>query len=92
MLIRLYSKPYNYNELSDHDLYIVFRTKFIITGKVIKQLDFLASVDFGYDTTIIGKVRALYADFHQNAIEQIAELQAKSPQFISDLNEKLLNK
>jgi len=91
-MLRLFYKSYDYEKMSEHDLYIIFRTKFIITGKVLKQLDFLAQIDFSYDPLLIAEVRKLYAHFHNNANEQIELLKKNNPDFISQLNEKLLNK
>jgi len=91
-VLDIFLKKYAKEKMSDHDLYILYRTKFIVASKVIKSLEDLKSVDFGYDKKIFDNVISLYKDFHISANQEISKLKDKNPSLINNMNHKLLNK
>jgi len=91
-IIRFLFRKYSMDEMSDHDLYIVYRTKFIITNKVINQLSNLQKIDFGYDKKHFDSIINLYKKFHDKSRYEINQLLDNNIELVIPLNEKLLNK
>ena len=81
---------YKKHTTSDH--YIINRTKYIVSAKVIQWLRALQQTDFGYDTTVIDPIVALYQKFNVNAHQAIVLLKQDHADEISSINARLLNK
>ncbi len=77
---------------SRHNEYIISRTKYIISSKVIENLERLRAIDFWYDKTYVDDVIDLYQKFHTNASQEIDELMATDSETIEQINRTLLNK
>ena len=75
-----------------HDEYIISRTKFIITSKVIERLLQLQWSDFGYDSSRLTPVIDRYQHFHANAASDIEDLIPGNKDLISSIDVVLLNK
>lgn len=75
-----------------HDNYIISRTKFIITAKVIERLLQLQSCDFGYDSSRLTPVIERYNHFHANAAKEIDQLIPWNEELIGSIDTVLLNK
>lgn len=76
----------------DTDLYVIARTKFIITSKVLESLGTLSSMDFGYDTKHLQLIQSLYQQFSDVAQEKMKKLSQEKPFLINEVNKVLLNK
>ena len=77
---------------SQHDCYVINRTKYIVTSKVIEWLATLRQIDFGYDMAKIDEVSSLYQAFHDKAYDEIQEIKQCNPQLVDQINSILLNK
>lgn len=74
------------------DKYVRNRTKIIVTNKVIRELDKLKVMDFGFDNKIFDKVIDLYEDFNIIAKEKVDNIYAKNNNFVVMLDAKLVDK
>ena len=52
------------------DVYMRNRTRVIITRKVMKELEHLKSIDFGFDSAMFDEVISMYRDFNLTAEEK----------------------
>lgn len=75
-----------------HDNYIIARTKYIISSKVIERLLQLQWLEFGYDASRLTPVLERYQRFHTKAWAYIQELVIDHADLISSLDTILLNK
>jgi len=93
-ILDLFIKKYNANKSIslDHDLYLIYRTKFIVVSKVIKSLNELRQINFWYDTKLLNDVISLYQWFHDTARIEIAKLKEKNMVLVNQMNNKLLSK
>ncbi len=92
LAVRSLFKKYSTNNMSDNDLYVVYRTKFIITNKVINELSELQKLNFWYDKENFNPIINLYKLFNEKSKAEIDCLLKKDSNFVIKLNEKLLNK
>jgi len=83
---------YNQEKHSNHDKYILLRSRFLITWKVINNLRKLKNIDFGYDKNLICPIIQLYENFHQNAKQEIENISKSNFDLVNEINHKLLNK
>lgn len=74
------------------DTYVVNRTRYITTEKVITLLEDFKSKDFGYDPQYIDEIIALYERFRVKAHLQILSLQNIYPECLDIIHTQLLNK
>lgn len=77
---------------SHHNEYIISRTKYIITAKVIENLEKLRKIDFWYDKRYVNDVIDLYQKFNTNASQEIDKLMSTNSETIEKINRTLLNK
>lgn len=80
------------NRFSDIDLYIINRTRLIITRKVIKELRLLQEIDFWYDKTIFEDIIELYAMFNKKSDEKRIKLFISHKATINAIESNLINK
>ncbi len=90
-LLNIFFKAYK-KPTKPEEKYIVYRTKFIISSQVLKNLEELKQIDFWYPKNIFDKVESLYKNFHQEAEEEINKLKAQYPWKVLSMNYKLLEK
>ena len=85
---------YNLNEYrhTAHDNYVIARTKFIVTSKVIERLMELKSTDFGYDSSWLDSTIERYEIFHATSWKYIEKLMTKHEDLIASIDTILLNK
>lgn len=83
---------FQYKKHSIHDYYIIDRTKFIITNKVVSGLERWKKIPFGYDTSYIDTWIALYTGLNEKAKKSVEQLKKDHPDVVPDINACLLNK
>lgn len=83
---------FQYKRHTIHDYYIIDRTKFIITNKVVSWLERLKKIPFGYDVSYIDAGIALYSRLNDKAKTSVQDLKKNHPDIIPDINACLLNK
>lgn len=74
------------------DKYVRNRTKIIVTNKVVRELNSLKEIDFGFDDKIFENVIALYQNFNNIAKEKVDNIYAKNNNFVVMLDAKLVDK
>lgn len=74
------------------DTYVINRTRYITTEKVIWLLEDFKSKNFGYDPRLIDDIIALYERFRVKAHLQILSLQNTHPECLDVIHTQLLNK
>jgi len=75
-----------------HDYYIIYRTRYIITNKVITGLDRLKKIPFGYPDGYVEYALDLYTKLNEKSKKSIEELKAEYPDIVPEINACLLNK
>lgn len=74
------------------DSYIRNRTRVIITRKVIKELQELQKIDFGFHTDIFEETIDLYADLNKKADEKRLKIFLANKATINAIESRLINK
>ncbi len=86
----LYLKYYRITSVVNQ--YLINRTKFLITGKVIKKLEEMKKILFWFDEKHFDELLTMYKDFHIKAKESINILQNNNKKKIESINKILLSK
>lgn len=74
------------------DRYIRNRTKVIISNKVVRELEKLKEIDFGFGTEVFDDIIALYKKFNDMATEKLQNIAAKNQTLVARLDVKLVDK
>lgn len=74
------------------DIYIRNRAKAIVTRKVIKELQELKKVEFGFDTKVFDEVIELYENFNTTANQKMREVFDEHKATMLSLESRLANK
>lgn len=82
----------NRTEHKEREHYVIARTQFIISTKVIESLQQLQAMDFGYNPDLITPIIDLYIGFQTQAQEKMSDLSLNKPYLINEVNKVLLNK
>lgn len=90
-LMRLIRR-HNYAQYSLHDKYLITRTRYVITSKVLVYLEYLESLELSYPKTIFGSVVARYQKFHLHAQTEMQVYREQDPTLIETIDIKLLHK
>ncbi|NUJ97699.1 sodium:proton antiporter [Candidatus Gracilibacteria bacterium] len=85
-------KRISHNSLDFTDMYIKNRTKVVITRKVIKELEQLRSINFGFNTSAFDEIITLYSHFNKLAQERRNEIFAQNKSSILMMEAKLADK
>lgn len=91
----IFERFYDYiiwDKISFVDEYIINRTKVIITRKVIKELNELSKIDFGFDKKLFDEIIKVYETFNNTANERMEKSFKKNPNEISVIEAKLVTK
>lgn len=83
---------FQYRKHDVHDYYIIYRTRYIITNKVITGLNKLKKIPFGYPDGYVDYAIALYTELNEKAKKSVEELKEQYPDIVPDINACLLNK
>jgi basic membrane lipoprotein Med (substrate-binding protein (PBP1-ABC) superfamily) len=75
-----------------HDYYIIYRTRYIITNKVITGLKKLKNIPFGYPDGYVDYAINLYTELNNKAKESVEQLKRDYPDLVPGINACLLNK
>lgn len=82
-----------HNDKSDFvDKYIIYRTRAIVTRKVIKDLKSMKDTDLWFDKNIFDEIIELYEDFNLKSNEKRLEIFKKHEATINALESRLVNK
>lgn len=74
------------------DKYIIYRTRAIVTRKVIKDLKSMKDTDLWFDKNIFDEIIELYEDFNLKSNEKRLEIFKKHEATINALESRLVNK
>jgi CPA1 family monovalent cation:H+ antiporter len=83
---------FQYRKHDIHDYYIIYRTRYIITNKVITGLNKLKKMPFGYPDGYVDYAIKLYTELNEKAKKSVEELKVTYPDIVPDINACLLNK
>jgi len=83
---------FQYRKHDVHDYYIIYRTRYIITNKVITGLNRLKKIPFGYPNGYIEYAIDLYTELNEKAKQSVEEIKESYPDIVPDINACLLNK
>lgn len=74
------------------DVYMRNRTRVIITRKVIKELEHLKSIDFGFDSSMFDEIISMYREFNVIAEEKKKKIKHEHNISILGIEAKLADK
>jgi CPA1 family monovalent cation:H+ antiporter len=83
---------FQYRKHTIHDYYIIYRTRYIITNKVITGLKKLKDIPFGYPDGYVDYAIVLYTKLNNKARESVEQLKRDYPDLVPSINACLLNK